>query len=187
MGEELSDECGFVCGLEEGRPGDKGVGTRPQAIQARFGSYPAVHFDAVMEILRIAPFAKSLDFPNHRADKVLPAKAWVHRHREHESNFTKQWTHTLCRGLGVESNPRDEAKPPDVPEGFKAWEIRLNVNRDALSTCVGKDIHVTMRLRQHEVGVEIQLRSFAKIMKGTRAKTEVWNEMSIHDVYVNPG
>ena len=64
---------------------------------------------------------------------------------------------------------------------------RFNVDADEIGPRLGKGLHVAVRLRQHQVRIEKKSETAtSKSSEGLRTKREVWHEMTVHDIEVQP-
>lgn len=89
---------------------------------------------------------------------------------------------------GVEDEAVEATEGTDAGEGGGVIVSRFDVNADEIGAGLRKGFDVVLWSGQHEMGVEEKFRArTAEGGKGLGAEGEVGDEVSVHDIAVQPG
>lgn len=185
---ESGGEGGLVGGFEEGGAGHKGVGTGGAAFGAVGEVDTTIHFEAKGERAFAAPGGELGQLRQHVAAEGLATEAGLDSHHEDEVDVGEEGFNGADRRAGVEHEAILATEGADAGEGGRVIVSGLDVNADEVGAGLGEGIDVVLRLGQHEMGVEEEFRArAAEGGEGLGAEGEVGDEVSVHDIAVQPG
>lgn len=185
---EGGGEGGFVVGFEEGGAGDKGVGPGATAIGGGGEIDAAVNFETEVKRAIAAPGVDLFEFRQQIVAEGLAAEARLDGHDQNEIDHREERFDGGGGRVGIEHEAGLATEIADLFQGGGVVVGGFDMDADEIGAGFGEGIDVTMRFGEHQVGVEEKFQAVAaEGGEGFGAEGEVWHEMAIHDVEVQPG
>jgi hypothetical protein len=158
-----------------------------EAFGARGEIDATVDLEAEIQTAFAPPRIDLLELRQHVAAERLAAEAGLHRHHQHEIDGGEQVFDGGRRRAGIQHDAVLAAELADAGERAGVIIRRLDVDADEIGAGLGKRFHVAMRLGQHQVRVEKELRAGAA-QRGERlgAEGQIRHEVPVHDVAMQP-
>ena len=183
---QLGDGGFHVNGLKQTCAGHKSIRAGAGTIGTGLVVDAAVHADAVGQILFTSPSRCLLNLGQAFADEFLSAETGIDRHHQQEINLVEKWLSSgNCRG-------RIDGKANFLAKRFYFLDERRNlvtefdVNDHFIRPGFGKGFKQDFRPGTHEVNVEKQFGERADGFDDLRTEGNVWHEVTIHDVEMQP-
>src|SRR5437870_5487589 len=179
---------GVVRGFEDGCARYEDIGSVFNRHLCRLWINPAVHFDIQCGIVFRLPLASTTHFFHLIGTKRLAAKTWVHRHDEKKIELGEIWLELGKRRGRIQGQTSPAAPAANLLQGFGniVFRFRFNVDGDRVRSGVDKTGQVMIGMLDHEMDVERQSRELANSRDDSRSEGNVIDEMSVHDVAMNP-
>jgi hypothetical protein len=169
---------------EDGRGSTEHVGAGLETESRGFAVDPAVDRDIEFEPSILHVFACSADLRQHVVEEGLTRPARVDRHDvENIDLFQKGDRRIECR-LRIYGKPGPH---PEIPRPFEhgPWVgCRLEVPHDRGRTGFGELFRLLLRLGDHQVTLQRQIRDPAKSLHDDRSDGDGRDEVAVHDVDV---
>mmetsp|Transcript_15097 Transcript_15097/g.63516 ORF Transcript_15097/g.63516 Transcript_15097/m.63516 type:complete len:252 (-) Transcript_15097:8-763(-) len=181
---EHGDRLWNVVGAEDARPGDDDVRPGRRRRLDRRGSEAAVHLDVDLRV----PLAERLDLGHHPRLELLPAKPGLHRHDEHHVNKARvaDGVDSLRGGSGLERHANLHARRAGPIAQHGGGFVHLDVEGEHMSPGVLEGLDVVPGVGHHQVAVEESVGVLGEALHHRGAEGEVRDEVSVHDVQVEP-
>tara|TARA_B100001115_G_scaffold129456_1_gene97450 strand:+ start:189 stop:1115 length:927 start_codon:yes stop_codon:yes gene_type:complete len=128
------------------------------------------------------------NFAFHIGDERLTSKPWVHAHDDHHVNLAEHLK-SRFNGCGwIERHADGSASVSDGADESVEVLDRFNVYREVIATGVNVVLKAIFSVFNHEVDVEhrIWTEGLSQASDDGRAKGQVWNKITVHDVQVEP-
>lgn len=176
-----------VGGFEEGGAGDEGVGSGGLAKGRGFEIDAAVDFEPEVQVLFAAPVGELLDFREAIVPEALSAETGLDGHDEDEVDLGEEMFDGVGGGGGVDDDAVLAAEFADARQGAAVVVVGFDVDADEIGAGFGKGFDVAVGFVEHEVSVKEELRNVrAERGEGLGAEGEVGDEVTVHDVEVQP-
>lgn len=182
----MADGGFHVRGTEEGGACDDGVGAGGEDIGEGAFVDAAVDFDVVGESVGVAPCFGGADLVEGFWDEGLAAEACVDGHDEEEVDLVEPWFSGGEGGLAVDGEAAGEACGADAAEGITDVVMGFDVDGDVVCTCLDEAVEEVVRAIDHEVDVEEDVIGFVDSGDELGAEADVIDEVSVHDIEVEP-
>lgn len=149
--------------------------------------------DAAIDLDMVAQ-ATSLTLGAGRSDfrhglllhECLPPKSRADGHDEEEIDLIKVREDLLEGSVRIQGQSAAAARFADAGQGAADVVIGFDVNGDVFGSCLDETGEKVVRVRDHEVNVEEQLRARTHDGHELRAKGKVVDKMTIHDIEMKP-
>ena len=119
-------------------------------------------------------------------DEFLATKAGIDAHHEQQVQISEHLNDTRQRRRRVQRHAGAAAHLADVDELSLKMGRYLLMDGNAAGASCREIIEVSLGLHDHQVTVEGQIGELANRLDDLRAECNVRNELTIHDVDVNP-
>ena len=146
-----------------------------------------VEFDAAVNLdvefrLEGAEFANLVKAIGNQA---LAAESRVHRHNQDHVHDVEHVLDAFERGCRVDGHGGLDAEFGNLVQQTVQVVRGFGVHAD--DACAGfcKFAHVVLGVFDHQVAIERELGSLAHAGRDARAKADIWDKVSVHDVEVN--
>ena len=171
---------------EQGRAGDKRVGTGTGALGDSLVIDTAVHLDAIGKLSFTPPYLGLLDFGQAFVDERLAAEARIDSHHKQQINLVEIRQDFGDGGGRIDSHADFFAERFNFPNERGDLLVKFDMDGDSIRASLGKRFDQNFRLRAHEVNVEKYFSQGTNGAHDFRPKGNVWDEMPVHDVEVQP-
>ncbi len=179
--------CRIAAVVEDGRAGDEEVRSGFDDFGDGVISDAAVDFDAVIQAHLGPQRGQMADFLHAARNEALAAEAWVDRHDQHVMH-QRQHLNDGLHGRGrVDHDRRLHAVFANARKGAMEMTADLLVDKDPVRTGLREIRDETVRLLDHQVAVERQLRRLTDGSHHGRAEGDVGDEVAVHNINVDDG
>lgn len=163
-------------------------GTHHEYVSAGFlASQDVVQLDAAIDLdvkfrFHLAKFA---DLVQAIGDEALAAETRIHGHDEDHVNDVQHMLDVRKRGCGVDGHSGLYAKFCNLVQ--QAVQMVSGFGVDANEVCAGlsKFSHVVFGVGNHQVAIQGEAGALLDAGGNARAKADVGDEMTVHDIQVN--
>src|SRR4029453_16508187 len=110
------------------------------------------------------------------------------RHDEQQVELVKKWFEQGKRRRRVERQTPVATSVSNLLQGFAdiVFCFRFNMNRNRVDSCIDETSQIVISMLDHQVNIKRQTREFANGRDHSRAKRNVIDEMTVHDVAMDP-
>ena len=170
---------------ENRAPGDQDIGARRDHSGCVRGIDSAVHFDGRVAAVTVQQRADRLDLRLGTGDEGLTSEARVHRHHQHVIEIAGDFLEHADRGRRIDGDAGLCPEFLDVLNGAMEMREHFEVNRDHRRAGTHERFDVPVRVLDHQVHVERNLRHLPDRHDHRRPHCQVRHEMAVHDVDVD--
>ena len=172
---------------EYGRPGHEHGGPRAARRPRGADVYAAIHFEfGTVRAALIQHRPEPPDFLSTRGDVRLPSEPRVYRHDQSQVDLGNDLHQRVEGCIWIERHTRANAQFAYALDGPVQVRAHLLVNRDVIGPGIRKRGEVLVGFFDHQVHVDRKVRSRTHSGRDRRSDRDVGDEVTIHDVDVNP-
>src|SRR6266436_733345 len=179
---------GVIFGFEDRSAGHEDVGSVFDRDVCCLSINSAIHFNIQGGIVFRLPIAGTTHFFHLLCMKGLATETRMYRHDEKKIQLGEKWLEQGKRRGRIQGQTSAAAPATNLLQGFGnfVFRFRFNVDRDRVRSGVDKTGQVMIGMFDHEMDVERQSRELANSRDDSRSEGNVIDEMSVHDVAMNP-
>ena len=128
------------------------------------------------------------DLGQHFGQELLAAKPWIDRHDQHDAAEVEHIFDHLERRRRVQHDACGLPELANLPEGSVQMDrrARLAMNQQMIRAGLGKVLHVTLGLDDHQVHVDRLCRRPPHGLDDDRSDCQVGNKAPVHDIDMDP-
>jgi hypothetical protein len=146
----------------------------------------AVHFHIAPGLPPLHDLADPRDLRKGGVDEVLMAEPRVDGHHQHLVDVADDLLQHRRRRRRVDDDPGALAQAPDPLHRAVQVVVALPVDEERVRTRLGELVQEEVRVRDHAVGLQGQVRHPPERLHGHGSHREVRDEVPVHDVHVDP-
>ena len=173
----MGEDCG---------PGHEDPRSGRSDVSGCCGGDPSIHFKQGRSARFVDEAAHRADLREHFGQERLSAEAWVHRHDEDEIEAIQNVSERVLRRVGIEGDAGGGPELSDPAQCSAEMGTRFDVHCDDVSTGVDEHLEKVVGIGDHEVNIDGSLCGGAHSLDDEGADRDVRNEVTVHDVDMNP-
>lgn len=176
-----------LAAAEDGRAGYQHVGARSHHAFHGIQRDAPVDLDPEVQPQLLANFFEFGNALHGARQEFLSAETWIHAHHQHVVHHGQHFFNHHERGRGIDDDRGLHAVIGDQLQCAVQVTARFHLHTDHVRTRGGEIGDELVRVLDHQVAVERQLRDRPNGFHDWRAKGDVGHKMTVHHVHVDDG
>ena len=185
---QFRDRIAIIFRVKDEGTGDKDVGAVLDRQSRGLGVDAAIDFDVDLCCARFIPLGCAFHFSHHLGVERLTAETGMDGHDEQDVDLVEEGLDRFKRRRGVQSQTSATTGVANFLQSFFDTMFRLRLDVDCDGVCAGfdKSRRVMIGMLDHQVDIERKLGLLAHKIDNRRPEGDIIDEMSVHDVAMNP-
>src|SRR5579883_117120 len=154
-------------------------------ISYRLQRHASVHLDTILQAAALAYARKLRNLMQRPGNELLRSEAWVYGHDEHVIHYVQN----LGQGIDRSRRINDHSDLTSMIAYMLQRAIQMPcgflVDRNPVRTSIGKGRNELVRVFDHQVAIERQIRVLADRSHHWRANREIRDKMAVHHIQVH--
>ena len=185
---QFADRLAIIFCVKYEGAGDEDVSAVLDRQARGLGVDAAIDFDVDLCCARFIPLGCAFHFSHHRGAERLTAETGMDGHDEQDVDLVEKWLDRFKRRRGIQRQTGATASVANFLQSFFDMMFRLRLDVDCDGVCAGfdKSRRVMIGMLDHQVDIERKLGLLAHKIDNRRPEGNIIDEMSVHDVAMNP-
>ena len=172
---------------KDGIAGNQNLGSSLHHCSYGIKSDAAIHLNTEAKMPLGPQFRKMANLSSVRRDKLLSAKARIHRHHQHIIHYVQNIGQRATGVAGLMTTPASAPSRANVLHHPVQMHAGLLVHADPAGSGIHKCRNVVVRVFDHQMNVQRRLHVLAQRGHHRRANRDVGYEVAIHHVHMQQG
>jgi hypothetical protein len=172
---------------EDSISGHQEFRSRTNHISDRLRSYSAIDFYPEMVTIGVAHCDQLANLIERAGNEFLSAKTWVDGHDQYVVHHSQHFTQRVYRGCRIDDHSGLRALGANQVQSTVKMNTGFLVNADPICTGIDEGRYEVVRVLDHQVAVQGDIRHLADGRNHRRTDREVRDKMPVHHVQMEQG
>ena len=185
---QFRDRLVIIFCVKDGGAGDEDVSAVLDRQARGRGVDAAINFDVNLCWARFIPLGRAFHFSHHLGAERLTAETGMDGHDEQEVDPVEEGLDRLKRRCGIQRQTGATTSVANFLQSSFDMMFRFRLDVDCDGVCAGfdKSRRVMIGMLDHQVDIERKLGLLAHKIDNRRPEGNIIDEMSVHDVAMDP-